>query len=98
MLMYVVVTYDVNTESKAGRRRLRRVAKICEDYGQRVQFSVFECSVDAMRMDAMLAALEREIRPELDSLRVYRLHGDRSGAVRTLGKDMYRDFGDPLIV
>lgn len=96
--MYVVVTYDVNTESKAGRRRLRRVAKICEDYGQRVQFSVFECTVDPMRMDAMLEALEKEIHPELDSLRVYRLHGHRSGAVKTLGKDVYRDFGDPLIV
>jgi len=94
----IVVTYDVNTETKAGRRRLRRVAKICEDYGQRVQYSVFECSVDLMQMDAMLALLEKEIHPELDSLRVYRLHGSRNGAVKTLGKDTYRDFSDPLIV
>jgi len=96
--MHIVVTYDVNTESKAGRRRLRRVAKICEDYGQRVQFSVFECAVDDMQMDAMLAALGAEIRPELDSLRIYRLHGQRSGAVHTLGKDIYRDFTDTMIV
>jgi len=96
--MQIVVTYDVSTESKEGRRRLRRVAKICEDYGQRVQFSVFECSVDEMQMDAMLAALNDEIHPELDSLRIYRLHGHRSGAVRTLGKDVYRDFSDPLVV
>lgn len=96
--MHIVVTYDVNTESKAGRRRLRRVAKICEDYGQRVQFSVFECSVDEMQMDALLAALKEEIRPELDSLRIYRLHGQRSGAVHTLGKDIYLDFTDPLVV
>jgi len=96
--MYIVATYDVNTESKVGRRRLRRVAKICEDYGQRVQFSVFECSVNAMQMDAMLAALEKEIHPELDSLRIYRLHGERSGAVRTLGKDVYHDFSEPLLV
>lgn len=97
--MYVVVTYDVNTESKAGRRRLRRVAKICEDFGQRVQFSVFECDLDEMRMDAMLALLKEEIHPQLDSLRVYRLHGARNGAVHTLGRDDYRDFAaDTLIV
>ena len=96
--MNIVVTYDVNTESKVGRRRLRRVAKICEDYGQRVQFSVFECSVDEMQMDALLAALKEEIRPELDSLRIYRLHGQRNGAVHTLGKDIYLDFADPLVV
>ncbi len=97
--MHVVVTYDVNTETKAGRRRLRRVAKICEDYGQRVQLSVFECTVDEMCFDAMMAALEKEIHPELDSLRVYRLHGSRAGAVRSLGRDHYRDFSsDALIV
>ncbi|HCS12845.1 MAG: CRISPR-associated endonuclease Cas2 [Zetaproteobacteria bacterium CG06_land_8_20_14_3_00_59_53] len=96
--MHIVVTYDVNTETKEGRRRLRRVAKLCEDYGQRVQFSVFECTVDEMQMDAMLAALESEINRELDSLRIYRLHGKRSGAVRTLGKDVYRDFAAPMIV
>ncbi len=97
--MHVVVTYDVNTETKAGRRRLRRIAKICEDHGQRVQLSVFECTVDEMRLDAMLAALEKEIHPEQDSLRVYRLHGSRAGAVRTLGRDTYRDFAsDTLIV
>ncbi len=96
--MQIVITYDVNTETKAGRRRLRRVAKLCEDYGQRVQFSVFECSVNEMQMDAMLAAFEEEINAELDSLRIYRLHGQRSGAVHTLGKDSYRDFSAPMII
>lgn len=96
--MHIVVTYDVSTESKAGRRRLRRVAKICEDYGQRVQYSVFECSVDEMQMDAMLVSLKENIHPDLDSLRIYRLHGSRNGAVKTLGKDGYRDFSDPLVV
>jgi len=96
--MHIVVTYDVNTETKEGRRRLRRVAKLCEDYGQRVQFSVFECTVDEMQMDAMLAALESEINRELDSLRIYRLHGKRSGAVRRVGKDVYRAFAAPMIV
>lgn len=96
--MYIVVTYDVNTESRAGRRRLRRVAKICEDYGQRVQYSVFECAVDSMQMDALLAVLEEEIDPELDSIRIYRLHGQRNGVVHTLGKDIYRDFAEPLVL
>lgn len=96
--MHIVVTYDVNTETKAGRRRLRRVAKICEDYGQRVQFSVFECLVDAMQMDALLAAFAVEIDNELDSLRIYRLHGSRDSAVHTLGKDAYRDFSAPLVI
>ncbi len=96
--MHLVVTYDVNTESKAGRRRLRRVAKICEDYGQRVQLSVFECTVNEMQMDAMVAALEAEIHPVQDSLRIYRLHGSRSSAVQTMGRDDYRDFSEPLII
>jgi len=96
--VYIVVTYDVNTESRAGRRRLRRVAKICEDYGQRVQYSVFECAVDSMQMDALLAVLEEEIDPELDSIRIYRLHGQRNGVVHTLGKDIYRDFAEPLVL
>jgi len=96
--MHVVVTYDVNTETREGRRRLRRVAKICEDYGQRVQLSVFECEVDEMRLDAMMAALEREIHPEQDSLRVYRLHGSRGRAVKAIGRDVYRDFSAGTLI
>lgn len=96
--MHIIITYDVNTETKAGRRRLRRIAKVCEDYGQRVQFSVFECSVDEMQMDALLAAFRKEIDEELDSLRIYRLHGNRDGVVHTLGKDGYRDFSAPMVV
>lgn len=96
--MHLVVTYDVSTESRAGRRRLRRVAKICEDYGQRVQLSVFECSVDEMQLDAMISALEQEIDPGQDSLRIYRLHGQRNSAVQSFGRDDYRDFsGEALI-
>jgi len=96
--MNIVVTYDVNTEDKAGRRRLRRVAKICQDYGQRVQYSVFECTIEEIGFDAMMAALKKEIHPELDSLRIYRLHGARNGAVRTLGKDNYRDFSTETLI
>ncbi|MBR2006077.1 MAG: CRISPR-associated endonuclease Cas2 [Thermoguttaceae bacterium] len=71
--MMVLVAYDVNVESKDGRRRLRRVAKICVNYGQRVQNSVFECLVDPAQLVELKAALFKEIDPQLDSLRYYQL-------------------------
>jgi CRISPR-associated protein Cas2 len=71
--MMVLVTYDVNTEDAAGRKRLRRVAKLCEDRGQRVQFSVFECLVEPAMWEALRAQLIEEIDPEQDSLRFYLL-------------------------
>jgi len=74
-MMLVVVAYDVNTESEEGRRRLRRVAKLCEDFGQRVQKSVFECLVDAAQWTALRARLIREIEIGADSLRFYFLGG-----------------------
>ncbi|MGN7612580.1 CRISPR-associated endonuclease Cas2 [Magnetococcales bacterium HHB-1] len=96
--MDILVTYDVNTEDKAGRRRLRRVAKTCEDYGQRVQWSVFECCVNAMQLDKLTHALLENIDPETDSLRIYRLKGGRESAVQVYGKDQFIDFDDTLIV
>ncbi|MGN0478453.1 MAG: CRISPR-associated endonuclease Cas2 [Hominenteromicrobium sp.] len=69
--MLVLVTYDVNTETSAGRKRLRRVAKTCTNYGQRVQNSVFECIVDAAQSRALEQALLNVIDPETDSLRLY---------------------------
>ncbi len=71
--MMMLVTYDVSTEDVPGRRRLRRVAKICKDYGQRVQYSVFECQVDPAQWAAIRARLVEEINPATDSLRFYRL-------------------------
>jgi len=67
--MVVLVTYDVRTDDEVGRRRLRRVAKVCENWGQRVQNSVFECLVDAAQWTVLKAALCREIVPAEDSLR-----------------------------
>lgn len=69
--MMVLVSYDVSTVQPAGRRRLRRVAKICLDYGQRVQNSVFECLVDPTQWARLKAQLLREFEPEEDSLRFY---------------------------
>ena len=71
--MEILVTYDVKTETAAGRRRLRRVAKVCEGFGQRVQFSVFECVVDPAQLALLVHALEKEIDAGEDSLRIYRL-------------------------
>lgn len=92
-----VLTYDVNTEDRAGRRRLRRMARLCEDYGQRVQLSVFECSVDDRQLDALLARAREIIDAAQDSLRVYRLQGGRDKSVQTLGRDGYVDYAEPLL-
>lgn len=74
--MLVLITYDVNTKTSAGRRRLRKVSKLCVDYGQRVQNSVFECNLDAAQYAAIKHRLEGLIDPATDSLRFYNL-GDR---------------------
>ena len=77
--MLVLVTYDVNTETAAGRRRLRQVAKQCVNYGQRVQNSVFECDLDAAKYKRVQDLLVKLIDPDKDSLRFYNLgdHYDR---------------------
>ena len=71
--MLVLITYDVNTETEAGRKRLRKVAKQCVNYGQRVQNSVFECQMDAAKYRQVKAILEDLIDKEKDSLRFYYL-------------------------
>ena len=93
----ILVTYDVQTTDPEGKRRLRRVAKVCEAYGQRVQYSVFECSVTPAQFEQMRRRLLREIEATEDSLRFYRLNGDRLGYLETYGRDRYVDFSDPLI-
>lgn len=83
--MLVLVSYDVNTEDPAGRRRLRRIARLCSNWGQRVQFSVFECLVDNAQWLNLRAALVAEMDEEKDSLRFYLL-GDRwRGRVEHVG-------------
>ena len=69
--MLVLITYDVNTESSDGKSRLRRVAKICEDYGQRVQNSVFECLLDSAQLLLVKEKLLKIIDAKEDSLRIY---------------------------
>lgn len=96
--MRVIVCYDVNTETREGRRRLRRVARVCESTGQRVQKSVFECQVDLAQMEELERRLLKEIDQTQDNLRLYRLPETRGCEVREHGVFRATDFEAPLIV
>ena len=94
----VLVTYDVNVQSAEGRRRLRRVAKICQDHGQRVQNSVFECLIEPAMWTSMKSRLEEELNPAEDSLRYYYLGKNWKRRVEHVGsKPSYYPYG-PLII
>ncbi|HRH74616.1 CRISPR-associated endonuclease Cas2 [Zoogloea sp.] len=96
--MLVIVCYDVNTETKAGRRRLRRIAKVCESTGQRVQKSVFECQVNLMQFETLERELLAEIELKEDNLRLYRLPDSRGAEVREHGTFRSTDFNGPLVL
>lgn len=97
-MMMVVVAYDVSTESAAGRRRLRRVARACQSWGQRVQNSVFECWVDGAQWVKLRAALMKEIAPEFDSLRFYFLGDQWKGRIEHVGaKETYEADGTLIV-
>lgn len=83
--MYMLITYDVNTETKAGKKRLRQVAKICVDYGQRVQNSVFECSIDPALFCVVKDKLLNTIDPNIDSLRFYFLGNNYKSKIEHYG-------------
>lgn len=95
--MLILVTYDVNTQDPAGRRRLRRVAKACRDLGQRVQNSVFECEVDPAQWTTLRARLLAEIDAEKDSLRFYRLGADGKRRVEHVGAKPEINLDGPLL-
>ncbi len=97
-MMLVVVAYDVNTETAAGKRRLRRVARACENYGQRVQNSVFECWVDPALWVKLRSNLVSEIEAELDSLRFYFLGDNWKGRIEHVGAKPTYDPEGPLIL
>ena len=96
--MLVLITYDVNTETAEGRKRLRKVAKICTDYGQRVQNSVFECLLDNAQAIKVKSLLEKNISKEHDSLRFYYLGNNYSGKVEHIGAKPAYNADGPLIV
>ncbi|MBS1001769.1 CRISPR-associated endonuclease Cas2 [Acetobacter persici] len=95
--MLVLITYDVNTEDAAGRRRLRRVARACLDYGQRVQHSVFECEVDPAQWAELRARLLDEADSAKDSLRFYQLGAKGRQRVEHVGAKPVLDLEGPLV-
>ena len=96
--MLVIATYDVSTESREGRRRLRRAAKVCLRFGQRVQKSVFECQVDQMQFEELERDLLAEIDLAEDNLRFYRLTEPHELRVKQYGVFRSLDFDGPLVV
>lgn len=96
--MFVLVSYDVKSSDPGGSKRLRRVAKACKDYGQRVQFSVFECIVDPAQWTMLRERLLTEIDPAADSLRFYFLGSNWRHRVEHVGAKKSVDMEGPLII
>ncbi|MBU0715450.1 MAG: CRISPR-associated endonuclease Cas2 [Verrucomicrobia bacterium] len=96
--MMVLVSYDVSTVDKRGQTRLRKVAKICLDYGQRVQNSVFECTVDPAQWTAFRQRLENIYNPDQDSLRFYYLGSNWQRRVEHLGAKKVPNLEGPLLI
>lgn len=96
--MLVLITYDVNTETAAGKRRLRKVAKMCVNYGQRVQNSVFECLLDASQYAVFKAKLLELIDPKTDSLRFYQLGNNYRRKVEHFGYAPLLSQDDVLLI
>ena len=96
--MLVLVTYDVNTESAEGRARLRKIAKQCVNYGQRVQNSVFECRVDASQYLELKAKLRSIMDEKMDSLRFYKLGDNYSNKIEHYGTKKSYDPEEALII
>lgn len=96
--MFYLVCYDVETTTKEGRRRLRRVAKVCQSYGQRAQKSVFECQMDLSLYLQFEQRLRSIIDTETDSLRIYQIDEDSVPKIKHFGKSELRDFETPQIV
>ena len=95
--MLVLITYDVNTESKEGRTRLRKVARVCINYGQRVQNSVFECVLDNTQALMVKSKLEAIIDKNKDSLRFYYLGNNYKNKVEHIGAKPVQSVEDNLI-
>ncbi len=94
----MLITYDVSVLSKGGEKRLRRIARICENYGQRVQYSVFECEVNPAQWASMRAQLVEAINPKVDSLRVYFLGREWRRRIEHVGAKPSEDPDSLLIV
>lgn len=96
--MFVLITYDVNTQDAEGRKRLRQIAKQCVNYGQRVQNSVFECVIDSAKMKEVQHKLEKIMDQEKDSLRFYYLGNNYKNKVEHVGAKPSYDMEGPLVI
>ena len=96
--MYILVTYDVDTTDKSGQRRLRRVAKACLDYGQRVQNSVFECELTEVQLCVLRDQLSSIINNSLDSIRIYHLNRNENRRVEVMGVETAFNVNDTIII
>ena len=84
--MYLLLTYDINTETTKGQKRLAKVARACERYGMRVQNSVFEINADSPKLTTLMDALSSTIDPETDSIRIYKLGKSYHADLKILGR------------
>ena len=96
--MDVLVTYDIANTDSSGASRLRRIADVCEKYGQRVQFSVFECRLSKARLARLVGEVEDIIDPNLDSVLVYRFPGGIEAATLRLGRRQDHALGKPWVL
>lgn len=96
--MYILITYDVQTETSEGQRRLRKVARLCQDYGQRVQNSVFECVLTEVQLAQLKDKLLSVMDTQNDSIHIYFLNKSENRKVVTLGKDESVDVEGTLII
>ena len=95
--MMMIITYDVNTETAAGRKRLRKVSKVCQNYGQRVQNSVFECIIDPTIFMVLRNELLKIMDPEKDSIRFYNLGNEWKNRIEHMGTKNTIDLENSLI-
>lgn len=96
--MNVLVAYDISTETKAGKKRLRKAAQLCLSYGQRVQQSVFECRLDEVTFAEFVHQLSALVHPTDDNIRIYRVSDFSRGKVINLGREVGIDFDAPMIL
>ena len=96
--MYILITYDVDTISTSGQKRLRRVARICKDYGQRVQNSVFECEMTEAQYVKLKDVLTAVMDKQLDSIRFYHLNKNENRRIETVGRETSYNFNNAIIL
>lgn len=96
--MFIIVAYDIRTDTKAGQRRLRKIAHVCQAMGQRVQNSVFECQIDEVQYVQLIHHLRHVMHHTEDNIRLYRLSSLPNDMILQLGQGRAIDYSQPLIL